>query len=187
MTICIRCSFLIGIIPLFNYLQYGQLLLTSFINKFNTETVKFIQQGGRSIEDSCVAYYFQKYINCLTLCYYHFTCPFQSESTLYSCLNVKELLAQNNGIRTHNHLVGKRTTLNHLSKLIGQCCECSPVWCICQMIDMIITYIQMHTAICVLPFSSFFFSGTKKVTYFLFSPRRSNCPSNFSADLLIIN
>ena len=41
------------------------------------------------------------------------------ESTLYSCLNVKELLAQNgrdiwnlsdyNGTRTHNHLVRKRT------------------------------------------------------------------------------
>ena len=51
---------------------------------------------------------------------------FQSEPTLYNCLNVKELLAQNkhdiwnlsnsNGIRTHNHLVRKRT-LNHLAKL----------------------------------------------------------------------
>ena len=51
---------------------------------------------------------------------------FQSESTLYSCLNVKELLAQNkcdiwslsdsNGIRTHNYLVCK-TALNHLAKL----------------------------------------------------------------------
>ena len=51
---------------------------------------------------------------------------FQSESTLYSCLNIKELLARNkrdiwslsdsNGIRTHNHLVGKRT-LNHLAKV----------------------------------------------------------------------
>ena len=46
--------------------------------------------------------------------------------TLYSCLNVKELLAQNrreiwslsdcNWTRTHNHLVRKRT-LNHLVKL----------------------------------------------------------------------
>ena len=51
---------------------------------------------------------------------------FQSESTLYSCLNVKERLARNkddicslsdsNGIRTHNHLVHKRT-LNYLGKL----------------------------------------------------------------------
>ena len=50
----------------------------------------------------------------------------QSESTSYSCPNVKELLAQNrrdiwslsdsNGIRTHNHLARKRT-LNHLASL----------------------------------------------------------------------
>ena len=50
-----------------------------------------------------------------TLCFYHVTNAFQSESALYSCLNVKEFLAQNwrnicslsnsNGIRTHNHLV----------------------------------------------------------------------------------
>ena len=61
----------------------------------------------------------------LTVCYYHVRHAFQTESTLYSCLNVKELLAQNrcdiwclsdsNGIRTQNHLVCKRT-LNHLTK-----------------------------------------------------------------------
>ena len=49
------------------------------------------------------------------LCFSHLTNAFQSESALYSCLNVKELLAQNrrniwslsnsNGIRIHNHLV----------------------------------------------------------------------------------
>ena len=60
------------------------------------------------------------------MCYYHVTCAFQSKSTLYSCLNVKKLLAWNrrdiwsfsdsNGIQTHNHLVCKRT-LNHLAKL----------------------------------------------------------------------
>ena len=52
--------------------------------------------------------------------------PFQSESTLYSCLNVKELLARSrrkiwnlsdrNWTRTQNHLVHKRT-LNYLAKL----------------------------------------------------------------------
>ena len=31
----------------------------------------------------------------LTVCSYHVTCAFQSESTLYSCLNFKELFAQN--------------------------------------------------------------------------------------------
>ena len=52
---------------------------------------------------------------------------FRSESTLYSCLNVNELLAQNrhgiwslsgcNRTQIHNHLVCKRT-LNHLAKLV---------------------------------------------------------------------
>ena len=62
----------------------------------------------------------------LTVCSYHVTYAFQSESTLYSCLNVKELLARNrreigslsdcSGTQTHNHLIRKRT-LNHLAKL----------------------------------------------------------------------
>ena len=49
------------------------------------------------------------------VCYYHVTYVFQSESTLYGCLNVKEVFAWNrhniwslsdiNGIRTQNHLV----------------------------------------------------------------------------------
>ena len=53
---------------------------------------------------------------------------FQSESTLYSCLNVKELLARSrreiwrwsdcNWTRTQNHLVLKRT-LNHLAKWLS--------------------------------------------------------------------
>ena len=62
----------------------------------------------------------------LIVCFYHVTYEFESESTLYNCLNVKELLARSsrhiwrlsdcNGTRTHNHLVRKRT-LNHLAKL----------------------------------------------------------------------
>ena len=62
----------------------------------------------------------------LIVCSYHVTYPFQWESRLYSCLNAKELLAQNrheilslsdcNWNRTHNHLVRKRT-LNDLAKL----------------------------------------------------------------------
>ena len=56
----------------------------------------------------------------------HVTYAFQSESTLDSCLNTKELLSRNrheirslsdcNWTRIHNHLVRKRT-LNHLAKL----------------------------------------------------------------------
>ena len=62
----------------------------------------------------------------MTVCCYHVTYAFQSESTLYSCLNLKELLARSrreiwslrdwNWTRTHNQLVHERT-LNHLSKL----------------------------------------------------------------------
>ena len=42
----------------------------------------------------------------MTECFYHVTHAFQSESTLYSCLNVKELFARNslsgsNRIPTH--------------------------------------------------------------------------------------
>ena len=59
-----------------------------------------------------------------TVCSNHVTYSFQSESTLYSCLNAKELLAQKrpeiwslsnrNGTRTHNHLACKRI-LNHVA------------------------------------------------------------------------
>ena len=62
----------------------------------------------------------------LIVCFYHVTYEFESESTLYSCLNVKEILARSrrdiwrlsdcNGTRIHNHLVRQRT-LNHLAKL----------------------------------------------------------------------
>ena len=62
----------------------------------------------------------------LTVCSYHAMYAFQSEFTLYNCLNVKELLAWNrrdiwnlsdcNGTRTYNHLVCK-WILNHLARL----------------------------------------------------------------------
>ena len=62
-----------------------------------------------------------------TVCSCHVMYAFQSESTLYSWLNVKELLARSrhkiwslsdsNWTWTHNHLVCKRT-LNHLAKLV---------------------------------------------------------------------
>ena len=63
----------------------------------------------------------------LTVCFCNVTNAFQSESTLDSCLNGKELLAQSrrevwrlsgcNWTRTQNHLVLKGT-LNHLAKLV---------------------------------------------------------------------
>ena len=61
----------------------------------------------------------------LTVCCRHVTYAFQSESTHYSCLNVKELLLRSrrkiwnlsdcNWTRTQNHLV-RRWALNHLAK-----------------------------------------------------------------------
>ena len=62
---------------------------------------------------------------------YHVAYVFLSESTLYSCLNVRELFARSrcdiwslsdsNGIRSHNHLV-RRRTLDHLAKLAKWLC-----------------------------------------------------------------
>ena len=69
---------------------------------------------------------FQPFLNCMTVCSYHVTYTFQTESTLYSCLMAKELLTRSrreiwslsdcNWTRTHNHLVYNRT-VNHLVKL----------------------------------------------------------------------
>ena len=57
----------------------------------------------------------------LSVSSYHVTYVFQSESALYSCLNVKKTLARSrleilslsdyNWTRTHNHLVCKRTLI----------------------------------------------------------------------------
>ena len=63
----------------------------------------------------------------VAICSCHVTDAFQSEFTLNSCLNVKELVARStreiwdlndcNWTRTQNHLVCKQT-LNHLAKLV---------------------------------------------------------------------
>ena len=62
----------------------------------------------------------------MTVCYYHVMYAFQSKSTLYSSLNMKELVAwyrrdiwslsESIEIRTHKHLVYK-WLLNHLANL----------------------------------------------------------------------
>ena len=74
-----------------------------------------------------------KHIYILTVCSCHVTYAFESESTLYSCLNVKELLARSrreiwrwsdcNWTRTQNHLALKRT-LNRLAKLAKRLSVC---------------------------------------------------------------
>ena len=68
-------------------------------------------------------------LNVRTVCYYHVTYAFQSESTLHSWLNVKEFLAQNkrniwslsdsNRIRTHNYLVHKWLSIRLRTKWFG--------------------------------------------------------------------
>ena len=73
-----------------------------------------------------VILYYLFYEYYLTVSSYNVTYAFQSEFTLCSCLDVKELLARNrrdiwslsdyNRTRTHSHLVRKRT-LNYSAKL----------------------------------------------------------------------
>ena len=85
--------------------------------------VKYLQV--HFLRESCIFLTLLLLIVC-TVCSCHVTYMFQSESTLYSYLNVKEHLARSrreiwrlsdcNWTRTQNHLVRKRT-LNHLVKL----------------------------------------------------------------------
>ena len=73
----------------------------------------------------------------MTVCSCHVRYTSQSESTLYSCLNVKELLAQSrqkicnlsdcNWTRTQNHLV-RKGTLNHLAKWLSVCLQTKWFW-----------------------------------------------------------
>ena len=85
----------------------------------------------------------------LNACSYHVTYAFQSESTICSCLNVKELLARSrrkvwslsdcNWTRAHNHLVHKRK-LNHLTKLNSNWSK----WLWVQVQLQSVTYVVIH-------------------------------------------
>ena len=83
-------------------------------------TIIFIIKFRQCVKDECARLFFDHPSKLWdgTVCFSHVTYPFQSQSTLYSCLNVKELwsLTDCNWTRTQNHLVRKRT-LNHLTKL----------------------------------------------------------------------
>ena len=73
----------------------------------------------------------------MTVCSLSCTCTSQSESTLYSCLNVKDFIAQSrnkicnlsdcNWTRTQNHLV-RNGTLNHLAKWLSVCLQTKWLW-----------------------------------------------------------
>ena len=92
------------------------------VSEPNYRTTKFFTENLLAMEMKKT----KMYMNTLTKCSCHVTYVFQSESTLYICLNVKEFLAWNrreiwslsdcNWTRTHDHLVRKRT-LNHLASL----------------------------------------------------------------------
>ena len=79
----------------------------------------------------------------LTVCYY-VTCAFQSESTLYSCLNVKELLAQNRcDIWSFNHLNSRYRPVSSKELLdIQTITECE--FTLKLVRDLVRTYSQMH-------------------------------------------
>ena len=76
------------------------------------------------------------WLNYFIVCYYHVTYEFQSKSTIYSCLNIKELFARNrchiwslsdcNKIQTHSNLVCKKT-FSQTGQMIELCCEYSSV------------------------------------------------------------
>ena len=98
----------------------------------------------------------------LTVCSCHVTYVFQSESTLYSCLNVKELLARNrreiwrwsgcNWTRTQNNLVLKRT-LNHLANWSSVRLRTKWLWVRVQLQSSLLLF-QIIRLIC----SCYFFS-----------------------------
>ena len=96
------------------YVRYGWPLKSTFTWDLKcTPTVK-ISIWCKVTSLSAFAWVQAKW-NSLTVCSYHVTYAFQSGSTLYSCLNVKELLAPNrheiwklsdcNWTRTQKHLV----------------------------------------------------------------------------------
>ena len=87
---------------------------------------KTLSNSTCSLHERFRIIYNEKYSSFLTVCSYHVTYAFQSESTLYSCLSINELLVRNRGDiwssmwlpRDSNphHLVFKGT-LNHLAQL----------------------------------------------------------------------
>ena len=78
----------------------------------------------------------------LAVCYYHVTYVFQIVSTLYSCLNVKELLARNRHDVWSLSESNEIWTQNHLARIFQATIECR--FSMKRVCDVIITYSQMH-------------------------------------------
>ena len=103
----------------------------------------------------------------LTVCFFHVTYTFQSESILYSCLNVKELLLRSkreiwslsdcNWTRTQNHLILKRT-LNHLVELAKwlNCVLSTYLYC---AFDCTLFRVNPHSIVCWMSRKSFLEAG----------------------------
>ena len=122
------------------FLHRGINTVHKFLCKFNTKWLQLdsnpkplsLKTNTQPFGQTGHFYFFlmielcSEYLSVWCIWLYHVTYAFQSESPLYSCLNVKELLAWDrskiwslsncNCTRTQNHLVCKRT-LNHLAKL----------------------------------------------------------------------
>ena len=71
-------------------------------------------------------------MNRLTVCSYHVTYAFQSESTLYSCLNVKELLARSRreiwGLSDCNWMIRTYIQMHRTDKYSQHSSIIWPVW-----------------------------------------------------------
>ena len=122
------------------FLHRGINTVHKFLCKFNTKWLQLdsnpkplsLKTNTQPFGQTGHFYFFlmielcSEYLSVWCIWLYHVTYAFQSESPLYSCLNVKELLAWDrskiwslsncNCTRTQNHLVCKRT-LNRLAKL----------------------------------------------------------------------
>ena len=111
--------------------QFWEMFTIVKFQLYVLDSLKYISKMDPSINRSAKAIISRNLITSwhnllLTVCSYHVIYSFQSESSFYSCLNVKELLTQSkqeiwslsdwNGTWTHNYLVRKQT-LNHLAKL----------------------------------------------------------------------
>ena len=92
----------------------------------------------------------------LTVFSYHVAYTFQSGSTIYSCLNIKELLPRSRQqiwklsdcqlTRTQNHLVPKRR-LNHLAKLTNWLSCDSSIWFVIHLFDSSIWCIWLYVLV----------------------------------------
>ena len=66
-----------------------------FTNLDSPKKIKFIRELPEELQFVLIYSFETVRQDCLTVCYYHVMDTFQSESTLCSCLNVKELIACN--------------------------------------------------------------------------------------------